>query len=484
MKRLFVSAAIVAAFALALNACSSDDTGPSAGVGTVTGFVKDASSQNALAGVTVEGTIGTEISDAAVTGSDGKYELRFDLDSTMTAKISIRNYTGYRDTTNISISVKPNEASLRDVSLNPKSQVVGSGGSTSGLAQTIAFLGANPGQVSVYGVGGQETSVLGFEARDSLGIPIDAAHAVQIRFSLLGGPNGGEYVSPSVLTTNAIGRAFIAFNSGIRAGVVQVVASATVGARTITSAPVRLVINAGFAVQDHFTISAEKFNFPSLGISGLRDKIGVLVGDRYSNPVVQGTAVYFRTGAGVVQPTVFTSVDGQGAADLISGNPQPLGVYAAQPYGNGYHWVVARTIGEGGAAVQDSVLILWSGASNISTVSPTTFNIPNAGFQDFTFTVSDYLGHPLSAGTKISVVATVAPPPNPDDPINQVLVGFGRNGVITLPDVIVSGQGTTEFGFRLSDGTTSNAPPGAVTVSIVVESQNGSAYRTINGICN
>ncbi len=485
MKRFILGVAMLVAVVFGLNACNSDDTGPSAGVGTVTGFVKDASSQNALAGVTVEGTIGTSISDAAVTGSDGKFELRFDVDSAMTASISIRSYTGYRDTTNISIAVKPNEATLRDVLLTPKSQVVGSGGGTSGLAQTIAFLGANPGQVSVYGVGGQETSVLGFEARDSLGIPVDAAHAVQIQFTLQGGPAGGEYVSPSVLTTNSVGRAFIAFNSGTRSGVVQVVASAVVGSRTILSAPVRLVINAGFAVQDHFTVGAARFNFPTLGIMNLRDQMSVLVGDRYSNPVVVGTAVYFRTGAGVIQPTVFTSVDGQGTADLISGNPSPTGVYAAQPYGDGYHWVVARTIGQSGVAVQDSILILWSGRSAISNVSPTTFTIPNTGFQDFTFTVSDYLGHPLSSGTKISVVATVAPPPNPDDPINQVLVGFGRNGQLTLEDVIFSGAGATDFSFRLSDGSPDpSVPAGAVTVSIVVESENGNAYRTLNGICN
>jgi len=215
----------------------------------------------------------------------------------------------------------------------------------------------------------------------------------------------------------------------------------------------------------------------------LRDKMSVLLGDRYSNPVSENTAVYFRTSAGVIQPTVFTSRDGQGTADLISGNPTPFGQYAAQPYGDGYHWVVARTIGQGGIPVQDSIVVLWSGRSQVSNVTPSTFNIPNGGSQDFNFHVWDYLGHPLSSGTKISIKALVTPP-SPGAEVNQVLVGFGRDGEIVLEDVIIAGPGTTDFVFRLSDGTLGSVPPSSVSVSISVTSPNGAAYATLNGVCN
>ena len=99
-------------------------------------------------------------------------------------------------------------------------------------------------------------------------------------------------------------------------------------------------------------------------------QITVLVGDMYSNPVAPGTAVYFRSSAGVVQPTVFTNKDGFGTVKLYSGNPEPLGTYAAPGQGDGYHYVVARTLGQGGVAVEDSTLILWSGPGSISNVSP------------------------------------------------------------------------------------------------------------------
>jgi hypothetical protein len=467
---------------LALIGCSNQDTGPSAGVAVVSGFVKDASSRTPLAGVLVEGKAGTDVVVQTTTNAQGAYELRLSIDSAMTAKITIRNFTGYRDTSEIVVSVRPNEAAIRDIDLNPKSQVVGSGGSGSGLAQTVAFLGANPTQVSVYGVGGQETSVLGFEARDSLGLPVDGAHAVTITFSLVGGPNGGEYISPSTLTTNAVGRAYIAFNSGTRSGVVQVFATATIGSRTIASAPVRIVINAGFADQTHFTLAPEKRNFPTWGVAGNRLKVNVIVGDRYSNPVVQNTAVYFRSNAGVVQPAVFTSADGLGTADLISGNPSPSGQYAAPNWGEGYHYVVARTIGQGGTTVQDSVLILWSAHAEINNVVPQTFDVPNGQYQDFSFKVSDFHGNPLAAGTSITVTKTTPPPPPPPAVPNEVQLAFGREGVITLNDVIQRGSGSTDFVFRLSDGTPGLDSATPTAISISVAGPNGNAYYTLNGV--
>jgi hypothetical protein len=234
------------------------------------------------------------------------------------------------------------------------------------------------------------------------------------------------------------------------------------------------VINGGFPVQDHFSVAAPQFNFPALGTMGKALAVSVLVGDVYSNPVVKGTAVYFRSTAGVVQPSVFTSSDGQGSVSLFSGNPEPYGTYASVAHGDGYHYVVARTLGQNGVAVQDSILVLWSGFGSISNVSPTTFDIANAGSQTFTFRVSDQLGHPLARGTTITFLATIPPPPNPNLQQNQVTVSFGNNGTVTLPDVIFPGPGRTEFTAVLRDGTWSITDATPVTLSILVSGPNTS----------
>jgi len=485
MKRTMLMLALVATMALVLFACKSDEQGATQGEGVITGVVTDAATGNALASVTLQAQTIGGATQTATTDAQGNFRFSFTTDSAKSVTISVTK-SGYRDTS-VVVQIQPGVVVTLGLQIAARSPISGVGGG-SGVAQTIAFLGASPRQISVYGVGGLETSILGFEVRDSLGLAIDAAHSVSMSFQIVGGLNGGEYISPLSVTTNAIGQAYTTFNSGIRAGVFQVVATVTLAGRPpITSNPVRLIITAGFPDQAHFTIGIDRFNFPALGIVGKRNSVSVLVGDKYTNPVQPNTAVYFRSSAGVIQPSVFTDASGQGTVDLISGNPAPFGIYAARPpYGPdtaGYHHIVARTVGEGGVTVQDSTLILWSGGSIISNVNPTTFNIPDGGFQDFTFTVSDFLGHPLSEGTIISVQATVPPPPDPNAQVNQVQLAFGRNGSLTLPDVILPGPGRTAFGFRLSDGSTIIAVT-PVTVSITVTSENNNAYFTFFGIVN
>ena len=472
MKRTMLMLVLVASTALILSACKSDDQGATQGEGVISGTVIDGATGNPLASVTLQAQSIGAVAQTTTTDALGNFRFTFSTDSAKAVTVSATK-SGYRDTS-FAIQIQPGVVLTLNVRMSARSPI-GVGGGT-GIAQTIAFLGSNPRQVSVYGVGGQETSILGFEVRDSLGLAIDAAHAVSVVFQAVGGPNGNEYISPLSVTTNAVGQAYTTFNSGIRSGVVQVVATVSLPGRpAIVSSPVRVIIAAGFADQAHFTIGVERFNFPALGIVGKRDAITVLVGDRYSNPVQPNTAVYFRTDAGVVQSSVFTDADGQGTVDLISGNPDPP---------TGYHYVVARTIGEAGATVIDSARILWSGGSIISNVNPTTFNIPNGGAQDFTFTVSDFLGHPLSEGTVISVQATVPPPPDPNAAVNQVQLAFGRNGSLTLTDIIFPGPGATDFGFRLSDGTINLDQATAVSVSITVTSENNNVYYTFFGIVN
>jgi hypothetical protein len=244
------------------------------------------------------------------------------------------------------------------------------------------------------------------------------------------------------------------------------------------------VIDGGFPVQERFTIAAPYYNFAALNWVNRTLPVTVLVGDVYSNPVAENTAVYFRSGAGVVQPRVYTSSNGQGSVDLISGNPRPLGVpfSAVSPLDTGYHYVVGRTIGQNGATVTDSILVLWSGISTIKNLNPVTFDIANGGSQAFTFSVCDQYHHPLQSGTEIAVLASVPPPPDPNTPMNQVQVGFGLGGRVTLRDYLFRGPGTTDFSFVLSDGTTNINQATAVTLTIAVTGPNGNVTTTISGI--
>lgn len=452
-----------------LAGCKSDQTSATTGESVISGYIVDGSSNARLQGVAITAMSVSGSTLSTTSDASGMYTLKFEVDSTMSVTIVLKK-TGYRDTSFVA-QLKSGVVITQNFTLAPVSIVSGGGGigGGSGLAQTIFFIGATQPEVQVYGVGGKETTIMSWEVRDSLGLPIDESHAVDLQFNILGAINGGEYVSPVVLRTNATGQAHMTFNAGIKSGVVQVQATASVGSRVIASGPVKVLVTGGYPDQAHFTIATAKFNFPALGIANMRNSISVLVGDKYSNPAAP-SAVYFSSSAGVIQGGIsgtITSKDGQGSVDLISGNPAPFGIYSAQDHGDGYHRIVAKTLGQQGATVQDSILIMWSGAGYISNVNPTSFNIPNGGSQTITFQVSDYLGHPLAAGTRIMVSASIPPPPTEGAKQNQVFISFGNSGVIELPDVITPGPGTTQFTCVLRDGTWDTDDPAGTPVNLM-----------------
>lgn len=482
MRTILWAALLMAAMSAVSISCKSDNsTGPVTGQGKISGTVIDKTTKTPLADVKVSATSFAGGTAATTTDANGLFNISLPVDSTSAATLLFQK-SGWRDTT-IVYPIGSNTITQVTIVLSPTSVIGNTGGS--GLAQTIAFLGASPQEIAVRGVGGLETALLTWEVRDSLGLPIDAAHALTLSITIQNGPGGGEYVSPSPITTNTVGQAFTTVTSGIRSGVMQIVASGTVGTRVITTTPVRVVIDAGFPDQTHFTIAAPIYNLPVLQVVNVHSPVTVLIGDRWTNPVAAGTAVYFRSSAGVMQPSVFTDKNGQGTADLISGNPLPIGAgHAAVLQGDGYHYIVGRTIDQNGLAVTDSILVLWSGHPIITPTSfASNFDILNDGSQTFTFTVADYLGHPMAAGTTITVSATVPPPSNPNDAVNQVTVGLfpGQNGSYTLPDVLLPGPGATDFTCRLSDGTSNINQQTRVTLSVSVSGPNGAAVYTIDG---
>jgi len=485
MRKTIWGVLFVAALGGLAASCNNNNNanGPQAGQGGVSGVVTDATSSSPLGGVTVSAQPLGASATSTTTGADGKYNFTFTIDSTSSVQLAF-HVSGYRDTSVVA-PLRSNSITTANVAMARRSQISGGGGS--GIAQTIAFLGATPPEIRVKGVGQIETSTLTWEVRDSLGLPVDATHAIQLTFTITNGPGGGEFLSPTSVMTNSNGQAIMTLSSGIRSGVVQVTATGTLpNSGTVTTQPVRIVIDAGFPDQTHFTFGAPLYNLPVLGTFGVHNKVAVLVGDKWTNPVPPGTAVYLSTTAGVVTAAIFSDINGQGAGDIISGNPLPFGSHGApvngtRPSGDGYYYVAARTVGQGGVTVLDSIEMMWSGPSIISNFAPTTFNIQNGGSQSFTFTVADALGHPLAAGTTISVVASVPPPPDPNAPVNQVIVTFGLNGGLTLGDNIVPGPGVTAFSCRLSDGNISITDSTRTTLTVFVNGPNGQATYTIDG---
>lgn len=443
------------------------------GVATVLGRVIDNTSRNPVGNATV--VLSTPIyTDSIQTGGDGSYTFTANLQglSSVSGSVNVKK-SGYRSN-GYNFSVNAGEQFAEDVViLRDTTTGVPRDSAGTGNAHSIALVSLSANQISVYGVGGTESSIIIWEVRDSLGFPIDIDHRDTVNFSLIGVPAGGAqgaYVSPSSELTNVSGRVATTINSGTVSGVLQFTASLRRESDgvVIRSTPVVITVNAGLPDQVFFTVAPVEFNFPGLDWLGRTDPVTVQVGDKYSNPVKTNTAVYFNTTGGIINASGFTNPDGQATVDLHSGNPRP----SDPVFGPGFAWTRATSVGENGVTVGDSILVLFSGNASISNINPLSFTVDSASGSTsgpINFRVSDENGNPLSQGTRIQVQLQYTAPPLTT--INLTTIG---DVDITLGDTQVKGPGTTQFSFQVVDQTiprlVTRIP---VTATIKVTSRNG-----------
>ncbi|HUN66964.1 MAG TPA: hypothetical protein VMW43_12805 [Bacteroidota bacterium] len=437
-------------------------------IAQVTGRVFDHQSSIPLINASVQLTTSLRV-DSVNSASDGSFSFSIDLAGLSSLPGSLKvSKSGYQSAYT-QFTLSPGQPYAVSIYLDRDTTTGVRDSAATGSAHSIAFIGETSNEITVYGVGGSESTILTWEVRDSLGFPVDFDHRDTVNFQIVGTPvNGGAYVSPASAITNASGRVSTTVNSGTVAGVIQFIASLRRNSDgvIIQSTPVIITIDAGLPDQAHFTIGADQFNFPGYDWVNHTDGILVQVGDMYSNPVKQNTAVYFSTTGGVIDASGFTDVHSHASVTLYSGNPRPNDAV----FGKGFAWVKAQTIGQNSVTVVDSELILFSGISIIDSLSTFSFNVPRGGSSGpISFVVEDENHNPLSPGTHITVTLQYTPPSGSD--INMVTNG---DVDVTLGDYLFRGPGTTHFTFFIVDqtvgGVGSKIP---ATVTITVTSANG-----------
>ncbi|MDI6766498.1 MAG: carboxypeptidase regulatory-like domain-containing protein [Bacteroidota bacterium] len=363
---------------------------------------------------------------------------------------------------------------------------------TLGHAHSIAFVSLSAREISVYGVGGTESSIIIWEVRDSLGFPITIDNKDTVEFELFGTPAdsiGGyqpAYVTPMKVITNVSGRVATTVNSGTRAGVLQLIAKLhrESDGRWVYSTPVLITVNAGLPDQEHFTIGVTQRNFAGYDWLGRTNGVTVQVGDKYSNPVKLNTAVYFNTTGGIITASGFTSPTGHASVTHYSGNPLPiLPELAAWPSlygdGTGYARVRAYTLGENYTHVTDSIMVLLSGQSEIHIDTTTTFfKVDSGTCITVPVRICDRFGNPLAPTTRMSLEVQFSPPEGtnwsvlasglPDDP---------------LGDYLTRGPGRTNFTLLICDGTPGGTPSAMpFIIKIRVSGPNDNVFTVINGV--
>ncbi|RMG68781.1 MAG: hypothetical protein D6715_01280 [Calditrichaeota bacterium] len=391
-----------------------------------------------------------------LTNNKGEFSAEFTVDSTLNLLVIVTKENFTTDSTEV-LAIPGRSVDLSTIALKPVSEqptATGEGASIVLLSQTVESIG-------VQGSGDNESLTLLFEVRDSTGQPLDIAHSVQVRFSIASGPGGGETIFPTEASTDNAGQVATTVTSGTIAGVVQVLAEATVQGRQVRSQPVAVTIHGGLPDQNHFSVGASQLNFPGLVLLGLLNPVTAYVGDKYSNPVRPGTAVYFATDGGIIEGSALTDELGTATVDLMSAAPAPV----HPELGPGFATITASTVDENQNTISVQTLVLFSGSPTIS-MDPMSFLIPNGGAQNFTYTVSDQNGNPLAKDTQITV--TVGGD------------GIKTQGTLsaTLPDT--QSRGWTMFSFTVVDqDTASKFRP--INIEIKVTGPNGAAILQTTG---
>jgi hypothetical protein len=437
--------------------CESPTEDQGANKVVLSGQVLNEETQDPLEGAVVR-VLNISPDLTAFTDASGKYQLEFEIENTTEVSVIAFKESFVADTASV-LAVPGRTVEIPFLRLIPTSSTP----NASGIAASIILYSQSAQSIGVRESGAVETARLTFEVQDSIGNPIDIEHEVEVFFTISSSAGGGEFIYPLSAWTGYDGQAETYLTSGIKAGVVQLQAEFKNGNDTIRSKPIAIAIHGGLPDPAHFSVAANKLNFPGYNIFGLINKTTAFVGDKYTNPVRTGTAVYFSCTGGIIQGSALTDEQGEATVDLVSAAPQPF----HPSFGAGFATVTATTLDENNISISTQTLVLFSGIPQIS-ISPTSgFDIPNGGSLVFTYKVSDQNGNPLAEGTTIKV------------DVKGEDVEAGGSLDITMPDT--QSKSWTQFSFVVfdTDVTTNVAKP--VTIHIDVSGPNGGALLVIVG---
>lgn len=203
------------------------------------------------------------------------------------------------------------------------------------VVNSISFVSASPKTIGLKGMGGvgvQETSTITFKVFDKVGKPMGGVDVLFDLNTKIGGLDLTTYSG----TTADNGTVSTIVLSGTIATPVRVTATVKGITPAILTQSDQLVVSTGMPAQDGFSISIEKLSTESLDVDGIVDVVTARLSDHFHNPVPDGTAVYFTTSGGSIQPSC-TTIEGACSVNWTSQNPRPV---------NGRAVILAYAIGE------------------------------------------------------------------------------------------------------------------------------------------
>ncbi|MCW8918262.1 MAG: hypothetical protein OQL08_05555 [Gammaproteobacteria bacterium] len=185
------------------------------------------------------------------------------------------------------------------------------------VAGQVVFVSAEPAEIGIEGTGAVELSTLTFKVLDSSGAAIANE---DVTFSL-NTTVGGITLSTTTATSNSAGEVLVVVASGTVSTVVRVTAT-LVSNTLISTQSESLVIYGGLSDQGKLSLSADVYNPEGWNFDGEVVNLTVYASDHFSNPVRDGTAVYFTAEGGQMAGTCTIS-NGSCSAEWKSANRRP-----------------------------------------------------------------------------------------------------------------------------------------------------------------
>ncbi|MFB6279691.1 MAG: carboxypeptidase regulatory-like domain-containing protein [Salinibacter sp.] len=474
--------AVAALAGLVIAGMGCDLGGGGANSVTISGRVVDASAnpvQGAQVTFRFTDASGEEVEENALTDSLGTFSNTLEVEET--TEVTITAAEGEASTQK-AVQVSPDAGSISDLTFS-----LSFGGEEErepGRPTDIVLQSQSTDAIRVQESGGTTIARLTFQVVDSTGQAIGLDRAVDVNFRF-GQRPAGATLSPETVTTDGSGQATVNVSSGTTAGVVQIVAQTQRPDGTeFESKPVSLTIHGGLPNKCHFSLGPEQFNFPGLTEFGLTNSVRVFVGDKYGNPVVPGTSVYFSTNAGIIEGSAQTDDQGRGSVTLNSARPLPdsgVATVRAETVGtDSVNTIVdpnncpdpAETGNEN--LIFDTIPVVFSGRPGVK-VTPDSAKLD----QTYTLRVWDVEYHnPLAPGTTIQVQAEgtkVKATGNTEVTLGDTAFEATDDDGFS-PEDIANEDDITLFTFRVVEDqeTDETGVPTIETVTITVEGPNGS----------
>lgn len=205
---------------------------------------------------------------------------------------------------------------------------------------SIEFVSATPTNIALKGTGDAsrpESSTVVFRVKDASN---GAVQGASVSFAL-NTTVGGIALTSTTATSDNQGLVQTVVNAGTVATSVKVTATVTSTTQQISTQSSQLTVTTGIPTADSFSLAVKCFNIEGWDYDGVTTQVTARLGDRFQNPVPDGTAVTFTAEGGNIQSQCTTQTTategGVCSVNFRSSNPRPS---------NGRVTVFAKAIGE------------------------------------------------------------------------------------------------------------------------------------------